>query len=177
MVLYSKFTVIYVHPVNSRKNHHLIIITRTRKKLEEKIRLTYILPLVHNCITYYNNSLYYWKKTKYVKESCPEFNARYYDFLEKKIAKASHFTFQYGLENLKIFCLFWFTSHSELRHQRLKKNLSQQMSQKTVSTGRLKLLALAKEFWVSCYVKSDHKKPTNNRYFMKKNLQLNSVLS
>ena len=57
---------------------------------------------------------------------------------------------------------------AQLLRRRLKRNSSQQMSQKNFSIWREELHALAKEFQVSCIIKIDHKQPTINPYFMKK---------
>ena len=72
------------------------------------------------------------------------------------------------LENLTKMLFVLIDWSAQLLRRRLKRNSSQQMSQKNFSIWREELHALAKEFQVSCIIKIDHKQPTINPYFMKK---------
>ena len=72
------------------------------------------------------------------------------------------------LENCDMFLLWILLQATKTRRRRLTNQNKQIFCQIFKSIWREELHPLAKEFWVSYYIKTDHKEPTNNRYFMKK---------
>ena len=72
------------------------------------------------------------------------------------------------LENSDMFVFWVLLQATKTRCRRLTNQNKQIFCQIFKSIWKEELHPLAKEFWVSYYIKTDHKEPTNNRYFMKK---------
>ena len=77
----------------------------------------------------------------------------------KEVAEKSSLTWNFRIKNWLEFVCFDSSVGAAL-----KKNSSQQMSQKLCQHENKKLLPLAKEFWVSYNIKNDHNNPNYNPY-------------